>query len=200
MDKGEVSEQQSIWDDARKHIERGDYDKAIEIYSYVLIRYADDLKSVEYANAYLGDIFLTTQRLDLAEQHLIKAITLAPKNAHYHYLLGFTYSVGERWAKSVASFRKAIRLESDNGEFERGLGWAVLNSGKKMDGITHLYRAVELSPSNVHAVTDLATAFLMLGNLGKASEYGEQAIQLDPSNSLVLNLLETIERIKGNLV
>ena len=85
----------------------------------------DNAVAAEYANAYLGDIFLTTRRLDLAEKHLRKAITTASGNPHYHYLLGFTYSVKEQWSKAVTEFRKAIRSDADNGEYKRGLGWAI---------------------------------------------------------------------------
>jgi len=36
MGEDNVSELQSIWDEAKGHIERGNPDKAIEIYEYVL--------------------------------------------------------------------------------------------------------------------------------------------------------------------
>jgi tetratricopeptide (TPR) repeat protein len=55
-------------------IEQGEYNKAIEIYKYVLIRYSDNDIAVEYANAYLGDIYLKLRRFNLAENHLRKAI------------------------------------------------------------------------------------------------------------------------------
>ena len=171
MNSEEIPEIRSIWDEAKGHIDRGDYDKAVETYRYILIRYEDNAVAVEYANAYLGDIFLTTRRLDLAEKHLKKAITTAPGNPHYHYLLGFTYSVKEQWSKAVTEFRKAIRSDPDNGEYERGSGWAMFNVGNRTEGIGHLYRALELFPSNLHAMTDLATAMLMLGNTKKAREY-----------------------------
>lgn len=45
MSDEDVSELQSIWDDARHSIEQGDYDKAVEIYRYILIRYADHPRS-----------------------------------------------------------------------------------------------------------------------------------------------------------
>ncbi len=93
MNGDDRTELQSIWDEAKTHIERGDYDKAIEIYRYVLIRYAEKDIAVEYANAYLGDIFLTIRRLELAEKYLKMAIAMAPGNSHYYYLLGFTYSI-----------------------------------------------------------------------------------------------------------
>ncbi|GAI95105.1 unnamed protein product [marine sediment metagenome] len=47
MTNEDVPELQSIWDDARRFTERGDYDKAIEIYQYILIRYSDYPVAVE---------------------------------------------------------------------------------------------------------------------------------------------------------
>ena len=93
MNGDDRPELRSIWDEAKAHIERGDYDKAIEIYRYVLIRYAENDIAVEYANAYLGDIFLTIRGLELAEKHLKMAITIAPGNSHYYYLLCFAKRV-----------------------------------------------------------------------------------------------------------
>jgi tetratricopeptide (TPR) repeat protein len=122
MDSSEVPELQSIWDEAKGHIQQGNCDKAIEIYKYVLIRYADNPVVVEYANGYLGDLFLTTQSLSLAEKHLSKAIAPGPVKARYYYLLGFTYSKRQVWGKAIRELKKALRLEPDNGEFERGLG------------------------------------------------------------------------------
>ena len=197
MNSDKLPELQSIWDEAKSHIERGEYDKAVEIYKYVLIRHSDNAVAFEYANAYLGDIFLTTRQLDLAQKHLKKAIIAASGNSHYHYLLGFTYSVKEQWAKAVTEFHKAIRLAPENGEYECGLGWAMFNGGNRTEGIGHLYRALELSPSNIHAMTDLASALLMLGNIKNAREYGEKALRLDPSYVLAENLLKTIDRIEG---
>jgi len=185
MNSNEMPELQSIWDEAEGYIERGDYDKAVEIYRYILIRHAENAIAVEYATAYLGDIFLTTRHLDFAEMHLKKAINMASGNSRYHYLLGFSYSVKEQWAKAVTRFRKAIRLEPDSSEYERGLGGeAMFNAGKRVERLSHLYRAIELLSSNVHAMTDLATAVLMLGNLEKAREYSERVLSFDPSSQI----------------
>lgn len=186
----------SIWDEARGHIDRGNYDEAIEIYRYILLMYGDNDIAVEFANAYLGDLYLTIRCLKLAERHLKKAIRHAPEKEHYHYLLGFTYSVGENWTKAVKTFERAIELDPDNHEYERGLGWAMFNSGHRVNGLAHLHRAIELSPSNTNALTDLATAMMMLGNIGKAREYGEKAVQADPGNILAHRLLERVEDIE----
>ncbi len=195
MDDDVTSELTSIWDEARGHIDQGDYDKAIEIYLYILVRYDDDDIASEHANAYLGDIFLTIRSLKLAEKHLKKAIGYAPEEPHYHYLLGFIYSIREHWAKAVKEFKVAIRLDPRNGEYERGLGWAIFNGGDQTGGLAYLYKAKELSPTDANVLTDLATAMLVMGNIDKAREYGEDAVRSDPGHSLARELLENIDRI-----
>ena len=197
MNIEDESELQTIWDEAKGHIESGEHDKVAEIYKYILIRYSDKPVAVEYANAYLGDIYLTTRQLDLAQKHLKKAIVAAPDNSHYHYLMGFTYSIKSQWTQSIAEFRKAVRTDRDNSENERGLGWALFNGGK-MEGISHLYRALELSPSDINAISDLAGCMLMLGNIEKAREYGRKALELDSGYTPAADLLRVIERITGS--
>ena len=184
-----------VWDEARGHIERGEYDKAIEIYKYVLLRYADDPVASEYASAYVGDVLLTTRRLELAERYLKKAIGYAPQKPHYHYLLGFTHSVMRRFWPAIREFKVALGLEPNNAEYERGLGWAVFESGERQDGLAHLYRAQKLLPTDVNILTDLAAAMLIMGNINKAREYGKKAIAIDPENTLVRGLLENADRI-----
>ncbi len=42
MDTKDAPELHTIWDEFRRHIESGKYDKAVEIYRYVLVRYGDN--------------------------------------------------------------------------------------------------------------------------------------------------------------
>ena len=196
MSNEDVPELLLIWDEAKGYVEKGDYDKAVEIYKYVLVMYGDNDVAVEFASAYLGDLYLTVRRLNLAEKHLKKAIRLAPEKAHYHYILGFTYSVGEHWARAVKEYERALELDPDNGEYERGLGWAMFNGGDRRNGLVHLHRAVELSPAITNALTDLATAMMVLGSIDKARKYGEQAVQADPGNILAHRLLEKVKDIE----
>ncbi len=188
----DVPELESLWDEAKGYIECGEQAKAIEIYRYILIRYSENPVAVEYANAYLGDIFLTNNSLALAKRHLIKAINLAPDNAHYYYLLGFAFSKGEEWGKAIKQFNQALKLKPNTAEYERGLGWAVLNNGD-VNGVNHLYRALELSPFNPRILTDLAAAMLILGNVNRAREYAELTLEIDPEYDLAKRILQTIE-------
>jgi len=189
----------AIWSEAKEHIEKGDYDKAIEIYKYVLIRYGDNDIAVEYANAYLGDIYLTLRRLSLAEDHIKKAIDCKPDNPSYHYLLGFTYSIQGQWGKAIGEFEVAVAKEPNNGEYLRGLGWAIHCAGDKAKGLAYLHRAIDLMPTNVNILTDLAAAYLSTLQLDDARKYAERAVRIDPKSNVAREVLDQIDRFEADL-
>ncbi len=182
----------TIWNEAKAHIEQGDYDKAIEIYKYILIRYSDDDVAVEYANAYLGDTYLTLRWLDLAEKHIKKAINCKPDNASYHYLLGFAYSIQNHWGKAIREFETALAKEPDNSEYMRGLGWSMHCAGNKEKGLAYLFKANKLAPTSINILLDLAAAYLSNLQFKKAHKYAEKAIRIDPNNTLARDMLEKI--------
>ena len=91
MDDITQPEIDTIWNEAKSYIEQGNFDRAIETYKYVLIRYDETPIAVECANANLGDIYVTLGKLDSAEYYLKKAINCDPRKPDYHYLLGFVY-------------------------------------------------------------------------------------------------------------
>jgi len=199
MDTNTGHELNTIWDEAKNHIEQGDYDKAIEIYKYVLLRYGDNDIAVEYANAYLGDIYLTLRKLDLAENHIRKAIDRRPDKPNYHYLLGFTYSIQRQWDKAIAAFEVAVDKDPNNGEYLRGLGWAIHCAGDKAKGLAYLHRAIDLAPTNMNILTDLAVAYLSALQFDKARKYAETALQIDANSSLARNVLDNINNFQRDL-
>lgn len=199
MDRNIGPELYTIWGEAKEHIERGDYNKAIEIYKYVLIRYSDSDIAVEYANAYLGDIYLKLRQLNLAENHIKKAIDCSPDNPSYHYLLGFTYSIQSQWSKAKGEFEVALDKEPNNSEYLRGLGWTIHCAGDKAKGLAYLHRAVDIAPTNVNILTDLAAAYLADLRFHKAREYAETAVRIDPDSNIAREVLANINRFQRNL-
>jgi len=199
MDKSNVPELHAIWDEARSHIESGNYDKAIEIYRYVLVRYSDNDVAAEHANAYLGDIFLTLRQLDPAEAHIKKAISLKPEKPGYRYILAFIYSIERRWSEAIPEFEKAIEKEPANGEYLRGLGWAIYSSGDAARGLAYLEQASHLQPSNANIMTDLAVAHLSSLNIDKASECAERAVRTDPTNPVAQDVLRKVQSFRKGL-
>ena len=192
MGEEDLLELNSIWDEARQYIESGNHEKAIEIYKYILVRYGDNAVAAEYANAYLGDLFLTLQKIELAENHIKKAINLKPENPGYRYILGFVYSYKRQWDKAIAEFEIAVAREPNNGEYPRGLAWAIYSSGDVTQGLTSLEKASHLAPDNANILTDLAVAYLSSVNIDKAREYAERAARLDPINSVARDVLKRV--------
>lgn len=191
MVQDDALELHAIWDEARSYIEAGNYDKAIEIYRYVLIRYDDNDVAVEHANAYLGDIFLTLRRLNLAKKHIQKAISYAPRKPAYYYILGFIYSINRQWHMAVAEFEIATKIEPQNAEYLRGLGWAIFNRGDKVKGLALLHNAHVLEPANINILTDLAVANMAVNDFNEAILYAERASRLKPENAMAQDVLRT---------
>jgi tetratricopeptide (TPR) repeat protein len=198
LDRENLSELNTIWDEARNHIESGHQDKAIEIYKYILVRYNSDPVATEYANAYLGDIFLSLHQLDLAEEHIKKAISSRPDKADYHYILGFVFTYRRQWAKAISESKIAVSQEPNNGEFIRGLGWATFQNGDRTRGLSLLQKANRLAPDNVSILTDLAVAY-MGTNLRTAKQYAEQAAAIEPGSKLVQDVLSKIRIFEENM-
>jgi len=196
MDNNIQPEIDTIWDEAKSYIEQRDFDKAIETYKYILIRYDDSPVAVECANANLGDIYLTIGQLDPAESYLKKAISCDPRKPDYHYLLGFVYSKRSHWKNAIKEFQAAIDVEPDNPEYLRGLGWAMFNSGYKSQGLRYLHEANELKPSNVNVLLDLSNAYLMIFDFDKATLYAERALLIDPKNELAKKVKDKINELR----
>ena len=199
MDMGDRSELNEIWDEARYAVEAGDHEKAIEIYKYILVRYGDEDVAVEFANAYLGDIYLTLRRLEESETHIKKALALCPDKPDYRYILGFVYTIRTQWDKAIKEFERALEQEPRNGEYLRGLGWAVFESGDEEKGLELLMKANVLSPDNPNILTDLAVAF-MPENIFRAESYAKEAVSIDPDHPVARKVLNDIRYVIDNRI
>jgi tetratricopeptide (TPR) repeat protein len=196
MENSHPPELSTIWDEAKTNIERGNFDKAIEIYKYILIMYPDEKVAVEYANAYLGDVYLTLHEPDLARSYIEKAIKLNPEKPAYRYQLGVSYSSRSLWKKAVHEFKVALRKEPKNGEYLRGLGWATYHESDKIKGLDYLLQASNLEPNNINIINDLSVADLGVYNLSNAVKYNKQALKIDSGNFLAKNISEQIKHLQ----
>ena len=205
LDKENLSELNTIWDEARSQIEFGHRNKAIEIYKYILLRYAGDPIASEYANIYLGELYVGLKQYDLAEKYIQAAISYQPEKAAYHYLLGFLFSYRQQWDQAISEFAAAAAREPENAECVRGLGWATYQNGDRSKGLELLHQANKLDPGAVNILTDLAVAYLAL-DFKEARKYAEQAVAAGPDNYLSQQVLgkirgaeEEVHRIVKNV-
>jgi tetratricopeptide (TPR) repeat protein len=196
MNTDHPPELSTIWDEARINIEQGNYDKAIETYKYILIMYPGEKVAVEFANAYLGDVYLTLHQNELAESYIKKAIKLSPKKPNYRYQLGVCYSGQDLWKKAIHEFQMALRGEPNNAEYLRGLGWAIYNGGDKLYGLDCLLQASKLEPNNVNILNDISVAYLGIFDAKNALRYVKKALKINPENSLTNNIYDKIKDLQ----
>jgi len=192
----ESSELNTIWEEAKAFVDQGDFDKAIETYKYILIRYGHDPVANEYAQYNLADIQLTLRELDLAEEHIKAAIALNPDKPDYHYIMGFIHSKKEQWPSAMQEFKLAVDKSPDNAEHLRGLGWATFSRGYRTRGLRDLHKANELEPSNVNILNDLAAAYLMMTCFDMAREQADKALKIDPANALSQGILAKVKEFQ----
>jgi tetratricopeptide (TPR) repeat protein len=194
MESGKIPDESvTIWDEAKACIERDDYDKAIEIYKYILIRYSDNAVAAKYANAYLGDIYLTLKDPEKAQIYIQKAIDIDAENPSYRYQMGFVYSLQRKWKKAIREFELAVTKGPDNGEYLRGLGWAIYNGGDTVKGLACLLRASEKDPRNINTLNDLAVAYLGLLDFKNAKQCIKKVLLIDPDNYVAKETLKQID-------
>ena len=107
MDDDMVPVPDDLWQEANEYTSRGNFDKAIEIYKYILIRCGAN----EFANARLANILYMLGQTKLAEDHIRKALNHNPENPNYHYTLGVIYCTRFEWEKAVREYRVVLEKE-----------------------------------------------------------------------------------------
>ena len=101
---------------ANKYLEDGDYDKALQIFSEVLVEYPG------YKEAYLGKAITLLQmgRLDESRTFFDKAIGLDNQYAQAYANRGILNDRAGRYEDALNDYRKALTL---NPELAEGPGW-----------------------------------------------------------------------------
>ena len=190
-----------LWREAEDHIDHGSFDKAVEIYRYILIRYGDNEYANEYANEFanarLADILYMLGQTDLAEDHIRKALSYNPENPDYHRTLGVIYYTRYEWENAVKEYRVALEKEPWNRESLRSLGEAIFNAGDKKAGLEYLREVAPFYPDNSGMLTELATAYMSLGDMTLAREYAEEAVRTNPTDIMAHAVLRKIKQEIG---
>jgi tetratricopeptide (TPR) repeat protein len=175
----------TLWGEAREQVVQRRFEKALEIYKYIILMYPDEPQADEYAHAALAEIYLTLRNLDLCREHITRALTHDPQKPEYHYILGFLLTLRNEWQPSMREFELALVGRPEKPEYLRGLGWATFSSGDHARGLLFLNKALRLLPDDVDILTDLAVSYLGVGEFGLARKYTRLALKIDPESSLV---------------
>ena len=192
----DVSESEALFSEVMSALEDGNYQRAIEIYGAILTRWQAHVEICERASAGLGEVYITLRKLRLAQNCVKQALGYDPLAPHYHYLLGFIYSLDRWWDRARVEFEVAVKGDPENPEYLRGLGWVLCNSGRLRKGRGYLLRALALAPDDVSILTNLALVSMDAREFDKALEYAQRAARIAPSNALVQLTFEVVAAVK----
>jgi tetratricopeptide (TPR) repeat protein len=132
-----------------------DYAKAEE--NYLAILRQDDRNAYTHAN--LGAIKLEQGKLDEAEQHLQRALSLAPEDAFAVSLLGYLQFRQEKYDDAIVSLNRAAKLNPQNADVQNYLGVTLSHKGLRGPAEQAFRRAVVLNPAHAGAQNNLAVFY-----------------------------------------
>lgn len=213
---------------ARMEVDRGNYNKAIELLEKSLEHKKDNLK----ARLLLAELYDKTKQKDKARVQYEAIVKLAPKSHTAHFNLGTYYLEKGQYKRARSSFGEAESLKPGVRESLEGL--VAANEGLKDWGpairplaklwnlkpnnrdlkkifIYHDklkdYAAMEKTltsllnkaPKNPRLREYLAYAHIKQGKLKKAREQYKKAMKLDPKNKDYLFKAARVEVKQGNI-
>ncbi|MBN2720717.1 MAG: tetratricopeptide repeat protein [Proteobacteria bacterium] len=153
-----------------------------------------DLGKVHIA---LGQIYLDSDRVDKALEHLLEGTRLEPDNT------GALFPLAEAMEKSgdgEGAISVLEKLTADR-EFEAlarfHLARILVGSGRTGEAADHLFRAAELNPSFIGAIGELGAQMEKQGQAESAILLYEAYLTRDPQNNAVRGFLARACFIKG---
>jgi Flp pilus assembly protein TadD len=148
--------------------------------------------ALESAHTALADIYIRTQKIELAEYHLTKALAVNPEEPDLYRRLGELHDYKGEFAAAAKQFLKAVELEPHHPDYLHLLGWATFMAGDQRQGRKIMQESYGLDETSVPLLSDLAVACAELGDTAAAMKYLDEAVELDPKNELLRSQRERI--------
>lgn len=135
-------------------------------------------------------------KIDVAEQSLLRLIALRPRHAHAFNALG--YSLADRNIRLEEAqnyIEKALALAPDDPHIIDSMGWVLYRRGDLEGALNHLQKAYQLQPDPEIAI-HLGEVLWKLDRKDEAIALWRRAREAEPANAL---LRETLSRLAVTL-
>lgn len=153
-------------------------------------------------NVALAQQYIQDGQYEVAMGRLQHALTLDPRSANAHTMMGLLNERIGRDQQAGASYRRATELQPDRGEINNNYGAWLCKHGQERESLRWFERAIEdpfyRSPDS--ALVNAGSCARRLGDLDKAEEYLRQALQANARNPRVLQELALIQYEKGDFM
>ena len=130
----------------------------------------------------LGTVYYNTQRYDLAEHQLKKAIQLDSNFSKAYNNLGMIYLNNHRYDLAEHYYKKAIQFDSTNVGAYEDLGLVYFNTRHYAEAEKHLIKSIQLDSTRVDAYLKLGNVYKDTRRYDLAEQQYKKSIQLDSTN------------------
>ncbi len=171
----------------------GEHEKSIEVLNKIVLHEPNCFEAYEE----IGDNYISLRKLDKARKALKEALRLNPKSANAHYLLGFLFSLEQKWEASVEELEKADEITPNHPEILRCLGWSYHNYNRRsQQGLAILERSNNLSPNDPNILCDLGVCYMNSDNAKKAEEIFRKVLKINPNSAQAKECLAFLKIIQ----
>src|SRR5579864_5689297 len=132
---------------------------------------------------------LRENKLPSAQNHLGKALQMAPANPFVNYLMGMCYLRLNKLPEAKASLEKSVSIDPKGSAALLALGMLHYRESDYPGAIEILEQAVQLDATAWKADWMLASSYLHEGNFEKARDYSERALKTGKDGAAPVELL-----------
>ncbi len=122
----------------------------------------DDLEIIARAHFNSGAICVQQGKIDLAESHLKRAISLKPDFAEAFANLGTLYDNTGRHAQAISQLQKAVSLDPQNAVYHYNLGLAYAKNNRLQEAREEFEQSLKIEPDLKEASEKLLLADSLL--------------------------------------
>ena len=188
---------------AKKAFEKGDEQKALELYQAVWsVPFSlDDTLSPELMYdvlTHMGVAFSRRDELQSAAQFWRAAIALKPEHVGVYHNLGSIYVKMGQVDKAFAIWNQALALEPNRAHTHYNMGNALYGKGDLEGAITAWSRTVELDRDDHKAYYNLGNAYFKLKQFDRALSAYQRAAERDSDNSNIFYNIAQVHIERGD--
>ena len=128
--------------------------------------------------------------MEEAKETLTEAVTLNPKKADGHLLLGLTYLQAEQYSQALGAFQEGIRFHPMSADLHFNLGTAYDKLDRFDDVVQAMETVLRLDPSHADALNYLGYSYADRGiKIEEALALTKRAVSLKPDNGYYVDSL-----------
>jgi ribosomal protein S12 methylthiotransferase accessory factor len=133
---------------------------------------------------YLGRNLIALDKLDEANRHFNRALTLSPTEEDLPYIysyLGSCLKDQGKYQEAITVLTKGAEIDNTRPDIHNMLGFCHFKLGEYENAIGHFSKTVELNPASAIDYANIGVNYRRLDKNEQAVKYFELALSLDPT-------------------